>query len=541
MNIEIAPSGFVFSEPHFSNERFACWSRGYFVVDGCMMWGDDLCRWAVKAAADGLLISSIPVLSGVFQLSIVDRFDNKAIFIQDRWGSYPVFWSHDAGSWRFSDSAEPFLTSAGRMMRHDAVAEILTFGHVMGNKTLVDGVNELIPHHWCSCLLDGFGNIDFKQTHYWTYHLNFPSADFRASSHAFIDLWHQRMKIFADGVQRSGKVCYTPLSAGLDSRLIAFELDSLSVPQINLTFGSGVESREINVASTVSRSLCHTLGHYVMYLNEANFRHLISSAPGPYRLTTAHFAEKDLWFPSHFNHEVGFFFSGHSGDFMAGSHLRTRMKYWKSVDPVIEYIVRFKGTPLGKHLFFNDNEYRDLITASLTECLCGYPDWLNAFMNWDLQQRQRRFIMRSALSQNPQEIPLVVMPFFDYQLFDFFVDLPFEFLLDTKLYRHAQMDHLYRGVSPFDRLPANGRRVKPLISGTVGEYGYKLASLFDRGKKVRMYDETIDWQKISGDFVLPDCLPAKWNVPRFLGDNSRMYYGLSEFTKMFNQFNNNLK
>ena len=277
------------------------------------------------------------------------------------------------------------------------------------------------------------------------------------------------------------------------------------------------------------------MGHYVLYLNEASFEHIIKYSPVTYRLTTGHFAEKDMWFPAHFKNECGFFFSGHSGDFMAGSHLRTRMKFWKDVNPVIEYIVRFKGTPLGKHLFFTNPEYRELITTSLMETLSGYPDWLNAFMNWDLEQRQRRFIMRSALSQTPEQLPLVMMPFFDYQLFDFFVDLPFEFLLDTKLYRHAQMDHLYKGIAPFDTLRANGRRVKPLISGTMGEYGYKLLSLFDKGKKVQLYDSTINWQKIAGDFVYPDCLPKEWLVPEFLPHNSRMYFALSEFTKSLNQ------
>lgn len=535
MQLKFSSAGIVSSTPQYATDRYHCWSHGYFIADNRLLYGDDLCQWVVAKAMTGRLKDEIPALSGVFHVVVYDKIDQVAIFIQDRWGSYPMFYLQQQGTILFSDEMTPFLENGNRQMQSTAAAELLTFGHVMGNKTMLDGVFELIPHHWAECRVLPNGTFHFQQHNYWDFRFTFQSANFNRSSKAFIDLWHSRMQIIADGVRQSGKMCYTPLSAGLDSRLIAFELDRQSLPQINLTFGAGVESREINVASLVSRSLKHSMGHYVLYLNEASFEHIIKYSPVTYRLTTGHFAEKDMWFPAHFKNECGFFFSGHSGDFMAGSHLRTRMKFWKDVNPVIEYIVRFKGTPLGKHLFFTNPEYRELITASLMETLSGYPDWLNAFMNWDLEQRQRRFIMRSALSQTPEQLPLVMMPFFDYQLFDFFVDLPFEFLLDTKLYRHAQMDHLYKGIAPFDTLRANGRRVKPLISGTMGEYGYKLLSLFDKGKKVQLYDSTINWQKIAGDFVYPDCLPKEWLMPEFLPHNSRMYFALSEFTKGLNQ------
>jgi len=511
-------------------------SFGYFIYKDQFYVDNKLREFVRQSYVNQVFPAIIPSLSGCFQLTIIDKNSNRCLVVQDRWGSYPMFYHQSNDYLTFSTNSQSFYNSnLSLSINQQACAEMISFGHVMGNKTLVNEIHEFAPHHWFEISLqrDGF----LLQSHdYWKLTYTFQKANFAEKSKAFADLWFEKMAIFADAIRQSGKCCYIPLSAGLDSRLLATAIDRENMPQINLTFGSGVESREIDIAGKVSRSLQHATGHYILYLNETNFLQITRNSPVTHRITTGHFAEKDLWYPHLIKRECDYMISGHSGDFMAGSHFKTRMKSWRKVDEVVEYIVKFKGTPLGRHLYFNNSEVKELLHSSLSSIIGGDYDLMNSFMRWDLEERQRRFIMRSVIAENPDQVPMVLMPFFDYELFDHFVDLPFEFLLNTELYRHSMVKHIYSQTPQFAKFKANGQPVYPLIGGVVREYWTKLNDYLNIGRNKNFaFAPDINWQTLTSQFVYPQEMPSEWIVPDYISTNSRLLYSLSEFTKRFNQ------
>ena len=504
---------------------------GYFIFRGRFYSGEALQALVRELYQRKKLSKHIEDFNGCYQIIVVD-FDNLLVkVIQDRWGTYPLFYSTINRDFVLSKDYKK-LTQPHSKLTIEALAEMVGFGHVMGDKTLIEGIREVKPHHTYQFSFDGAGKVSVKEESYWQYHLSFQKADFKQKSKEFAELWSQQMKIMCMGMQDIPGAAFIPLSAGLDSRLLAAEVDRYQMPQYNLTFGSGTHNLEIDTAIEVSRKLDKSIGHYILNINQAGYDNVLTDSHHTNRITNGYFAEKDLWFPKKMKDNLSCVVSGHSGDFMAGSHLKSKMKLWKSIDQVIYYMVSFKSTPLCKYLFDNNSDFREIITESLKKELGNPDDLVNAFMRWDLEERQRRYIMRSVIGEEHQDLPLVIMPFFDYKMMDFFADLPFSFLLNTELYRDSVAKYILKDKPQLSSIKVNGRELNPTVKGVTYEYYIKFCDYFKLGKKnTRVFDATINWEQMSSSLDMPSILPAEWMDPAFFATSYRLYYVLSEVNK----------
>ena len=531
MLIRLTKEAAILCEGVENDNSIGLYCSGYFLFRERFYTGKALQALVRELYQKKELSKHIEDFNGCYQIIVVD-FDNLLVqVIQDRWGTYPLFYSTINGDFVLSKDYKK-LTQPQSKLTIEAMAEIVGFGHVMGDKTLIDGIREVKPHHVYQFSFSEAKKVSVQEKSYWQYHLSFQKADFAQKSKEFADLWSQQMEIICAGMQELPGAALIPLSAGLDSRLLAAEVDRYKIPQYNLTFGSGTDNLEIDTAIEVSRKLDQSIGHYILNINQAGYDNVLNDSHHTNRITNGYFAEKDLWFPKKMKDNLSCVVSGHSGDFMAGSHLKSKMKLWKSIDQVIYYMVSFKSTPLCKYLFDNNSDFREIITESLKKELGNPDDLVNAFMRWDLEERQRRYIMRSVIGEEHQDLPLVIMPFFDYKMMDFFADLPFSFLLNTELYRDSVAKYILKDKPQLSAIKVNGRELSPTVKGITYEYYIKFCDYFNIGQKnTRVYDPSINWEEMAETLEMPRSIPEKWVDKNFFPSNYRLYYDISEVNK----------
>ncbi|MDZ7778284.1 MAG: hypothetical protein U5L09_23030 [Bacteroidales bacterium] len=96
-----------------------------------------------------------------------------------------------------------------------------------------------------------------------------------------------------------------------------------------------------------------------------------------------------------------------------------------------------------RELYFSLPDIKETIKHSLMNSIPDSDDFISSFIRWDVEQRQRRYIARSAYQYKENNNTKVLLPFFDYELMDFFADLPFKYLWNARLYTNTQLKHLY--------------------------------------------------------------------------------------------------
>ena len=86
-------------------------------------------------------------LEGAFCLALIDESRRRVLLAADTIGSHPLYWRADAGGLAFGSdlSAVLRLSSTAPRLNLRAVADYLTTGVVLGDKTLAEGVTLLDP------------------------------------------------------------------------------------------------------------------------------------------------------------------------------------------------------------------------------------------------------------------------------------------------------------------------------------------------------------------------------------------------------------
>ncbi len=503
-------------------------TSGYFIHNNIFYKGTELKNFVRQLCLEYKLEGEVPRFSGCFQIVLLDNESQQLTVIQDRWGTYPLFYNLKNNKITISDDYRKLVSKESNYER-SALIELLAFGHVIGDKTLLSNIKEFKPHSITK--LSFKEEIQLEEVSYWSYQLDPQKVDFERASLDFAELWHSKMKLMSNAID--GEKAYVPLSAGLDSRLIAAALDLNGIEQTNLTFGAGSDNIEIDTAKTLSKLLKGSKEHQILNIDQEGYRKVINESYHGYRITTAYFSEKDLWYPTQNRNQLSSFMPGHSGDFMAGSHLKTKMKLWKSNEDVAKYLIEFKSSPLGRHLFSTDKQFHDSLWDSVLNSL-GEGDPINVFIRWDLEERQRRYIIRSVVAEKYKDLPLLILPYFDYDLMDMFARLPFSYLHNTVLYRKAIGNHILKDQSKIRKLKVNGKALNPILKGAVLEYYQKIKAVLNLDQKNNaVFDQKIDWNEFIGSAVYPDEVNSKWIDPNYYKSNARFFYSLKEFHKEF--------
>jgi len=144
------------------------------------------------------------------------------------------------------------------------------------------------------------------------------------------------------------------------------------------------------------------------------------------------------------------FLPGHSGDFIAGSH-------------VIDYYVHAYNRGLARlavgkvHKTMNDRSLRRLFPWSSghwntvhnsfreTLKLNDDPTMLSLALRWTTEQRIRRYTLRECHVYKYYGYQ-VMLPFWDYEVVDVFTGLPRKYLYRQYLYNRLMQEHIYTGL-----------------------------------------------------------------------------------------------
>ncbi|MGC9363736.1 MAG: hypothetical protein ACP5FZ_04105, partial [Fidelibacterota bacterium] len=210
-----------------------------------------------------------------------------------------------------------------------------------------------------------------------------------------------------------------------------------------------------------------------------------------------------------------FYIPGHDANYMAGENIKYQMLKWKNKQDIIKYIFKFKSSPITRHLIENNQIYRDILYNSLKQTIPEDSDLISNFNRWNGEQRLRRYILRSSI-MSLSDKQRILIPYFDYKLMDFFINLPLSSLLNQKLYQNAQIRYLYKGNPDLIKIKRGGVKTVRIISNNYfTEYYPKLMNEIKRILKIPkpqklIWDPTIDWQKdILPKLNLPSCLDLR--------------------------------
>jgi asparagine synthase (glutamine-hydrolysing) len=176
----------------------------------------------------------IPRLAGSFCLVILDLQESRLVLASDRLGSYPLYWWNSPERFVFASELRALLRdpSIRAVLDPRAVADYLTFGFPLGDKTLAQGVR-LLPSGATLTYSWRDATVRIEKYHDW-------AAAFVPWQGSKADYLQQLTTAFRSAVERDigGPHRFgISLSGGLDSRTILSAVDSKRHPISSFTLG----------------------------------------------------------------------------------------------------------------------------------------------------------------------------------------------------------------------------------------------------------------------------------------------------------------
>lgn len=381
--------------------------------------------------------------------------------VSDRWGTRPLFYTQTEdeiviGSdfWRIVDCLKsPKLSMS-------ASVEMMTFDYVLGQHTIIEEVFELTRASHAVFKVGENGTTFFSGLEpMWHYDIR---PERRKPKDFTYDLADRLKKVgerHAAVLREMGvKTIGLNLTKGFDSRVIAYMLHSNQIDFHCFTSRSiGGENQH---AFQVSQYLGvpHIFLPYWLEDGLAPVEKIFwesSSTNAFFANHTMNLAEYGVW-------PVEGFISGHYGDPVTGRQAKLS-DYWvskKGWETLINHFVK-------KQIIWDPAQVRNLLKPEFKDLAgsgchslkqyCQDSKGSHVFgliTRVDAEQRQRRHILKDYHCLC--KLGISILPFNDYELWDFFETVPFEWQIESLAYSNALCDHLFTGkYQELQRIPIN--------------------------------------------------------------------------------------
>jgi asparagine synthase (glutamine-hydrolysing) len=174
-------------------------------------------------------------LTGAFCAAVFDETKGELLLINDRTGSYPIYWFDTAGTFAFASELRAVLRAHPRpALNPRAVADFLKFAFPFGDKTLAAGV-DLLPAGSTLTYRSSDGAVKLQA--YASIAELFQASDISRHTHdeSIVQSFAAAMDRAVAGSYRYG----LSLSGGLDTRVILSALDRLGRSEGVSTFTLG--------------------------------------------------------------------------------------------------------------------------------------------------------------------------------------------------------------------------------------------------------------------------------------------------------------
>jgi asparagine synthase (glutamine-hydrolysing) len=375
------------------------------------------------------------------QFAVIVLRDDEAWMATDRLRSIPLFY-YNAETSIISDSAYTIINEVPCLkINEDAVTAFVSMGYSLNDSTLVDSIYQVET---------GSLVILSQKTKKVFYHYVTTSAIYERS----IDKCSVELHTLLEDIFRSNflalkdKFIALPLSGGYDSRLIALMCRKYH-PERVLCYTYGCESNpEFAPAEEIARRLGFPWVKIVY--NEDLIKGFVkdpvfdkyyryASEFGSMFFMQEYFAVKYLR-DEKLIPEDTYFVPGHAGNIIGGDHLVQSLK--KSITTEIELTKEI--LKIFSYLLKLTESEKEKICSQISEkiSISNNKVW-TVFENWDIKERQSKFIVNSAYVYNYFGYQYII-PYWESALIDFFSHVPFDFKINKKVYNYTLINLFFK-------------------------------------------------------------------------------------------------
>lgn len=372
-------------------------------------------------------------LNGAFVAAIWDRQAKELILVNDRFGLRPLYYAQHNGGLIFASGMRALLCDPRfhRRINPLAVAQLLSFEYVLGNRTLLTEAHLLPP----STLLT-FGNGRLVIRSYWT--LEFHDFCQPLGEEKYLEGFVHYMRQAVTRQAHDSLPAGVLLSGGLDSRMIvAFLCDDLVTEPLH-TFTFGIpDCDDVRLAQEVAA----LLGTRHLF-SELKPNYLLDAGDEGVRLTDGMMSCVHMHAYANLraqSQHASALYMGFMGDALLGGHLNRQL--WAGFDEDALHQLMFEDacvlfSPAEQKKLFADhfqNHIKDDVFDSFRAVFAESKANLvaNRQNHFDLRQRQRRFILNGVELVRSQVV--VHTPFCDNDLVEFMLTVPPGLRLDRFL------------------------------------------------------------------------------------------------------------
>ena len=370
-------------------------------------------------------------LNGIFLFAIYDCNRHELIICNDRYGFKPLYLCDRDNYLLFSSEIKAILqdTCFKRKINLEAMTEFFSFGYVLGDNTLIEGIKLLPP---ASIFTYSNGKSEINQYWNWNEIKKIDVLDEEQIVDELGRLWLQAVERRVQGNGRIGAF----LSGGLDSRAIVSAIDPKYRPFHTLTFGKK-NCDDYKIAKRV----CDKLGlkhHFVEITAERWFSGIEKTVWVTEGLLNV--VHQHSWDAvDKMKEYVDINLNGFAGDLVVGgSYLSKDFVNIKSIDNYVNNVLSNMNegnisSACGNCDYYSNTS--DICTSSLNSIEREVKQNIKTSEDSDyffLENRVRRFTLIGTVSSQTKLENR--KPFFDNNFIEFIYSLPNEMRLNHYIY-----------------------------------------------------------------------------------------------------------
>lgn len=376
-------------------------------------------------------------LNGAFALAIWDQRINLLLAMNDRMGLHPLYYANRNGFLTFASKVGPLLADwdLSREIDGTSIAQLMTFDHLLGDRTLLAEVRLLEP---ASLLIFRDGNLRIRS--YWS--LEFPATYQRLAEEDYLEGLISHLQNAVDRQATGSLPAGVLLSGGLDSRVVLAMLRNRYENGNLHTFTFGIPgcddarfAKEIAALSGTHHHFYELEPDYLVEMSEQAVRITDGqqNCVHMHSLATLH-AEAQ---------HARIFYKGFLGNTLMGGHIDLSMWADYGQGDSARYLFGEMSVVFSQaeHDALFDGGFRERIGDSLFESfgevLAEAKSTLLADRQCyiDLRQIQRRFTLNGVELVRSQGV--VRTPYCDNELINFMLSVPPGFRAGRRLLRKA--------------------------------------------------------------------------------------------------------
>lgn len=371
----------------------------------------------------------LPRLNGAFIASIWDAETRELILFNDRLGQYPLYYAQHKDRFLFASGVRALLADPDLPRRTDrlAIAQFLTFDHVLHDRTLLESVKLMRQ----ASIMRVRGSGEVRCQDYFDF--QYPSTYALISEQDYVDEFIQLMEQAVARQATHTDSIGILLSGGTDSRFILpYLARHTNQPEVHTFTWGNAGSDDVQFAREVAAKL--GTEHHFFGLNPDWLQHQAKEAV---RITDGMGNLVNLHALATLNEETQYarvIHKGFMGDAMFGFALR--QQFWANYDQATLPSVHLQVHADQGVITFNQGERQQLFTPEfqreiqngvLDEYMAGMYESgsdiaADQRLYFDYRQRVHRMTVKGVEVVRSQA--MVRLPFCDNDLLEFALRLP---------------------------------------------------------------------------------------------------------------------